>query len=385
MAYRILTAKTVITGDELKPENGYGILIHNSVIGEIAPIEALKKKCPNAPISDYREATILPGLIDCHTHLDWDCLIPNYVNESQGTESRLTLIGIEGMRRDLLSGVTSARYMGGHYYLDVQFREYVDKGYVKGPKVKAAGLGMRSSAGHGFLGIAADGEQQIISQVRENLLHGVDWMKFYSTGSHLNPSSFPSSFYTRHETELIIDMAHRCGIPATSHCVGGPGMTDAIEAGIDCLEHCYFVEDSHIEQMLKRGTHVCLTMSEYFTIKEHMPSAMAAKFEKYRPIVHMAMEKLIKSGVPYVLGTDGMHGHLWEEGKYLVEHGGTPRDAVRALTVDAAKLIKTDHQVGSLDAGKMADILVVDGNPLSDVSALSKVIAVWQNGTLITA
>lgn len=383
MTYTIITAKKLISGPALKENENYGMLICGDEIEEIAPFNELQKKYTNIPVTDYGDATILPGLIDCHTHLDWDCLVPNYVNESKGSESRLTLIGIEGMKRDLHSGVTSARYMGGHYFLDVKFRDYVEKGYVKGPKVKAAGLGMRSSAGHGFLGIAADGEQQIISQVRYNLLHGVDWMKFYSTGSHLNASGFPSSFYTKHETELIIDMAHRCGIPATSHCVGGPGMTDAIEAGIDCLEHCYFVEDSHIEQMLKKGTHVCLTMSEYFTKKEHMPPAMAAKFEKYRPIVHKAMEKLIQSGVPYVLGTDGMHGYLWEEGKYLVEHGGTPRDAISALTIDAAKLIKTDDQVGSLDEGKKADILVVNGDPLTDVSALKDVVAVWQDGVTV--
>ena len=114
-------------------------------------------------------------------------------------------------------------------------------------------------------------------------------------------------------------------------------MTDAIACGIDCLEHCYFATDDHIEMMLKAGTHVCLTMSEYFTEKEFMPTAMAKNFEKYRSIVHQRMRAIISSGIPYVLGTDGMHGRLWEEAVYLVEHGGTPESAVRALTVDAAR------------------------------------------------
>ena len=187
----------------------------------------------------------------------------------------------------------------------------------------------------------------------------------------MNAKGFPSSFYTEAETRLIIDMAHRAGVPVTSHCVGGQGMTDAIACGIDCLEHCYFATDDHIEMMLKAGTHVCLTMSEYFTEKEFMPTAMAKNFEKYRSIVHQRMRAIISSGIPYVLGTDGMHGRLWEEAVYLVEHGGTPESAVA-------------DSVGSLEVGKAADILVVAGAPLSDITALSQVLAVYQNGMYIS-
>ena len=200
----------------------------------------------------------------------------------------------------------------------------------------------------------------------------------------MNAKGFPSSFYTEAETRLIIDMAHRAGVPVTSHCVGGQGMTDAIACGIDCLEHCYFATDDHIEMMLKAGTHVCLTMSEYFTEKEFMPTAMAKNFEKYRSIVHQRMRAIISSGIPYVLGTDGMHGRLWEEAVYLVEHGGTPESAVRALTVDAARLLGVADSVGSLEVGKAADILVVAGAPLSDITALSQVLAVYQNGMYIS-
>lgn len=372
----------MLVGETLENRENYALLIDEGRILEIAPSEFTVDKYPDIDCVDYGDATILPGLIDCHTHLDWDCTIPDYINESQGCESRLAIIGLHNMAIDLQSGVTTGRYMGGHYFLDVNFRDYVKSGFVHGPRVKASGIGMRSSAGHGYIGIATDGEQAIIETVRKNLLHNVDWMKFYSTGSHLNGRGFPSSFYTRHETSLIIDMAHRSGVPVTSHCVGGQGMTDAIDCGIDCLEHCYFATDEHINMMLKKGTHICLTMSEYFTDKEYMPVAMADKFRKFRSVVHERMRALISSGVPYVLGTDGMHGQLWKEAVYLVEHGGSKEDAVRALTVDAAKLLNIFDETGSLDYGKKADIIVVDGNPLRNTGDLSKVTAVYQEGRL---
>lgn len=384
MSQKIISARQVLAGDPLTAERDFGLFIDGERIADIAPVSVLLAKYPNVEHLDYGDATLLPGLIDCHTHLDWDCTIPNYVEESQECEGRLAIIGQRNMALDLRSGVTTARYMGGHFFLDIKFREYVRSGFVNGPKVKASGIGMRSSAGHGYIGIPTDGEDAIISTVRKKLLNGADWIKFYSTGSHLNAKGFPSSFYTEAETRLIIDMAHRAGVPVTSHCVGGQGMTDAIACGIDCLEHCYFATDDHIEMMLKAGTHVCLTMSEYFTEKEFMPTAMAKNFEKYRSIVHQRMRAIISSGIPYVLGTDGMHGRLWEEAVYLVEHGGTPESAVRALTVDAARLLGVADSVGSLEVGKAADILVVAGAPLSDITALSQVLAVYQNGMYIS-
>lgn len=383
MKQMLITAERCLIGAQLQEEKRFALLIGQQKILEIGPADTLRAKYPQADVIDYGDATILPGLIDCHNHLDWDCTIPDYVNESQGCESRLTIIGLRNTAADLRSGVTSSRYMGGHFFLDVKFREYIQSGFIAGPKILASGIGLRSSAGHGYIGIPCDGDDALIHAVRNNLLQHVDWIKFYSTGSHLNEKGFPSSYYTRHETELIIDMAHRAGIPATSHCVGGPGMTDAIECGIDCLEHCYFATDSHIESMLKAGTHVCLTMSEYFTEKPNMPPAMQKKFEQFRPIVHERMQALIHSGVPVVLGTDGMHGHLWQEALYFTQHGGSRYDALQALTVHAAKLLGIFDETGSLEKGKIADLVVAAGNPLADITALNNICAVYHNGNAV--
>lgn len=383
MEQKIICGSQVLVGEDLNSKKDYALFVSGSDIMEIAPAADLRAKYPSIQCIDYGNATVMPGLIDCHTHLDWDCTIPDYVNESQGCESRLMILGLDAMWRNLRSGVTSTRCMGGHFYLDVKYRNYVREGLVRGPRAQASGCGMRSSAGHGYLGIACDGKQAIIDQARQNLLNGVDWMKFYSTGSHYNARGQISSFYTREETAQIIDIAHRCSIPATSHCVGGQGMTDAIECGIDCLEHCYFATDDHIEMMLKSGTWVCLTMSEYFTDKVYMPELMKSRFALYRDIVHGRMRALIGSGVPYTLGTDGMHGNLWQEAVYLTQHGGTNMDALRALTVNGAKLMGILCKTGSLNAGKLADICVVDSDPTSDISSLKRIRAVFQGGELI--
>ena len=127
-------------------------------------------------------------------------------------------------------------------------------------------------------------------------------------------------------------------------------MSDAIDCGIDCLEHCYFATDEHIERMLQKNTHVCLTMSEYFTDKQYMPTIMAEKFKRYREAV------------------------------YLVEHGASNLDAVRALTVDGAKLLGVLDTTGSIAKGKAADLVVLDGDPMRDVSAIGRVKAVYQDG-----
>ncbi len=380
----LLKADILLVGEKLEVKKHHGLLIEGQNIESIAPYSILIQEYPDAIVVDFENMTILPGLFDCHNHLNWDNTIPNYVDISQGSEALLSIIGANNVKKDLYSGVTSSRYMGGHYYLDVKFRDFIEKRMLQGPKIKAAGLGLRSSAGHGYLADPSDGIDEIINAVRTNLLKNVDWIKFYITGNSLNRQGIPSTYYTRQEIELIIDISHRAGIPTTAHCNGGIGMTDAIEAGIDCLEHCYFTDERQIELILKNNIWVCLTMSEFFTVKEFMPSEMAANYKKFAEKVRHTMQQLIKSGVNCVLGTDGMHGSLWNEAYYYVENGGSNKDAVISLTVNAAKLLGMFEETGSIATGKRADLVVTHGNPLQDISFLKDVYAVFQNGELIT-
>ncbi len=363
-----LTNTTVLAGKELKPERA-GLLIENGVIASIIT----DGSCPDGTVTiDGKGAFAVPGMIDCHSHLSLDCSLPDYLNRMNNSEAELAIIAVDTLARDLRHGVTFSRCMGDRFYIDVLCRQLLKEGRLKGPEIQVSGIGMRSSRGHGYVGMPFDGVEELRSAVTANAEHGVDWIKYYSTGTAPKNGELVS-FYSREEVACIIREAHSRGLPVTSHCIGGKGLQDAVSEGIDCLEHLYYADEKDVEAVVKNGTGVCLTPSEYFTDKMNAPAANRELFRSFRPVVRKSMERVISSGIPYALGTDGMHGELWREAEYVISFGATQRDALLALTVNGAKLLGISDRKGDISEGKDADLVLVDGDPCADITALGRV------------
>lgn len=370
----------VLRETDLTEEAGCSVLIDDGRISWIGKKDDRPSLPAEINIIDASGLTLMPGLIDCHNHLSLDCSLDHYLERMNGSEAELTAIAVKTLVRDLKSGVTTARCMGDRFYIDVFCRKAVQDGFLQGPRLKISGIGMRASHGHGFVGMPFDGEPALRQAVRANLKQGVDWIKFYSTGTAVQPDGQILSYYSRSEITAIIEEAHHAGVPVTSHCIGGPALHQCLEAGIDCIEHAYYADEAHLEAIATHGTMVCLTPSEYFTDKPYMPEKTQKLFQRHRSTVRRSMELIARSGIPFVLGTDGMHGDLAVEAAYVVSFGAEPLMVLQALTSRAARFLGIGMETGSIEVGKQADLILLNGNPLTDIMSLKKVRQVFLRG-----
>jgi imidazolonepropionase-like amidohydrolase len=219
--------------------------------------------------------------------------------------------------------------------------------------------------------------------VRENLSAGADLIKIFITGTLRGPQGIPS-YFSKEEIHTAVDEAHRVGIPVATHCVGGIGFEWALETGIDVIEHGYFLADREIDLLDKSDRWLVMTPSIFFTDAriQTLPSHLVEGHLRQREEVAQRMKAVIKAGVKFAVGTDGMHGGLAQEIQYLVDFGAPPNQALMAATCHAAKVCGLGESVGTLEPGKFADIIGVRGNPLEDIGALKRVKTVVCGGEI---
>ncbi len=327
---------------------------------------------------DGRGCYVIPGMIDCHTHLSLDCRMPNYLERMNGSEESLRAIALGALPLDLRSGVTTQRCMGDRFYIDVDCKELIRQGKLAGPKLFVSGIGMRSPKGSGYVGMPVAGDG-LTAMIRQNVARGVDWIKFYETATVCRDPE-PFGFYSRDEIAQIIRAAHEAGKPVTSHCIGGRGLRESVELGIDCIEHAYYATPEDLAMMEAAGTRLCVTAGEYFTDKENASPQYLEQMRATRPRVLESMQAIMKSGIPLVFGTDGLHGRLWEEARYAVEFGATPVRVLHGLTAGAAQLLGAEREIGRIAPGYQADLVLLRRNPLEDITALRDVVQIYQDG-----
>lgn len=332
----------------------------------------------DAWVVDGAGGYVIPGLIDCHSHLALDCRLPNYLERMNGSEESLRQIAFDTLPLDLRSGVTTQRCMGDRFYIDVDCKKKIRGKQLLGPKLFVSGIGMRSPVGSGYVGIPVDGAA-LEATVRKNIAQGVDWIKFYETATVCQDLE-PAGFYSREEMAKIIHTAHEAGKPVTSHCIGGRGLRESVALGIDCIEHAYYATPEELAMMEDAGTWLCVTAGEYFTDKENAPPQYLRQMCATRPRVRESIEAIMASGIPLVFGTDGLHGRLWEEARYAVGFGASPARVLHGLTAGAAKLLGAEQEIGRIAPGYQADLVLLRGNPLEDITALRDVMQVYQDG-----
>jgi imidazolonepropionase-like amidohydrolase len=388
---RLDMAKTLVKGSTLFD------VLHNEVMKPGAllikdnRIEAIGRSASEREreadqVLDCRDQTLMPGLIDCHNHLSLDPTLENYLFRMNDSIPELTIRGVLTMAVDFAAGVTTSRCLGDKGFLDVECKKAQATGKISGPRLLVAARGIRAPHGHGFVGYPFSGVENLRLAVRENLSAGADLIKIYLTSTLRGPKGIPF-FFSNEEVLTVVEEAHQAGVPVATHCIGGEGLKLALETGIDVIEHGYFISDEEIELLSRSGRWLVMTPSIFFTdarIKT-LPPALIDGHLRQREEVSRRMAAVIKAGIRYAVGTDGMHGGLAQEIKYLIDFGASPAEAIRAATIKAAEVCGMQDTIGSLDLGKIADVIGVDGNPLKDIHALKNVKTIIQEGRVVKA
>lgn len=379
----VLAGDLLWNGIDRQSFAGKVILIEDGKIKAIGSEEEIIK-FPQQSVIRFPGGTLMPGLIDSHTHLSMDSTLENYLDHMSDPVPVLTLRAAKMMRKDLEAGITTCRCCGDREFLDIACRQAVERSELPGPRLLVATRGIKAPGGHGYVGYSFAGPESIRRAIRENISAGTDFTKIYISGTLKGEGSLPS-YLTRKEILASIEESHQAGIRLTAHCVGGEGLDWAVDAGIDSIEHAYHISDRQIERNPKAGTRIVLTPGPILSDERvnHLPSHLIQGHRKEKEMIKDRMEAVIQSGIAYAVGTDGLHGGLWEEVCYLTEMGATNHAALQAATLHGALVSGIEKETGSLEVGKDADILVIEGDPIKDIFALNKVLGVIKSGRLV--
>jgi|WetSurMetagenome_2_1015567.scaffolds.fasta_scaffold04058_6 imidazolonepropionase-like amidohydrolase len=341
-------------------------------------------------VLDFGEATILPGLFDMHTHLGINHRTGDIKAQMRDPAVRHVLAGLQGLRADLESGVTTAKLNGDREFLDIQVRDAVRDGVVQGPRLAVSGRGIKSSRCTG--GVVAtcivDDVEAIGRCVDENLAAGADWIKLFSSGSVFGAlADVLQPFYGLAQLSVAVAKAHAAGKRMSSHCFGGEAADACIAAGVDVIDHGWLLTDWQLEAMAKRGTWLCPTvgvLTHPEGVLGHVPPGPAREDAKRRiDEVCEVVRKALRVGVPLLVGTDAMHGGLAYELATLQELGGPSPILLKAATANAASALGLAGGCGAIREGAAADLLVVRGNALQEVSRVVDVLLVMQAGRIV--
>jgi imidazolonepropionase-like amidohydrolase len=376
------------------------IIIEGDKIVQVAAFSEVAAG-PGDTTIDLPDATLLPGLIDMHTHLTFDLNSLGYQGLSIST-AREALHGARNARRTLEAGFTTVRNLGAKDYADIALRDAINDGDVIGPRIVASGPAMGITGGHcdeNLLppafhfqgGGVADGIEAVQHKVREVIKYGADVIKICATGGVLSKGDDPNaSQYTLEEMKAIVTDAHRLGRKVAAHAHGAEGVRWASEAGVDSIEHGHYMDDAAIATMKKNGTYLVPTLFLTEYMQEHLKDSGVPEFsrQKMREVAAAApvnVKKAFAAGVKVAFGTDAAvypHGLNAGEFHVYVSLGMTPLAAIQTATINASDLLGPKFQVGSLEPGKFADLVAVDGDPTKDVTILEHVKFVMKGGTV---
>jgi imidazolonepropionase-like amidohydrolase len=389
----------VKTGNML---SGQAIVIEGDKIVSVGPA-ADAKLSPATQIIDLPNATVLPGLIDAHTHLTFDPVNLGY--EGLGISyPREALIGARNARVTLEAGFTTVRNVGAGGYSDVALRDAINAGDVPGPRMLVSGPAMGITGGHcddnllapqfhaTELGVA-DGVDAVRHKVRENIKYGADLIKICATGGVMSKGDDPNaSQYTREEMKAIVEEAHRLGRKVAAHAHGAEGVSWASDAAVDSIEHGHLMDDSSIATLKKNGTYIVPTLYLMDWNRENLgkrnaPDYVVRKMQAVSAVGQDTLKKAFAAGVKVAFGTDAAvypHGLNAHEFAVYVRLGMSPLQAIQTATIHGADLLGWSSKIGTLEAGKWADLIAVEGDPLKDVTTLERVKFVMKGGEVVT-
>jgi imidazolonepropionase-like amidohydrolase len=405
-AVTVIRAGTLIDGKSDSPKRDQVLVIRGNKIESVG--DAASAKVPaGATVIDLSQATVMPGLIDSHTHIFLQGEDPaqggydaNILNAPLALRAARATVAA---RRALEQGFTTLRDVEteGAGYGDVGIKEAIEGGYIPGPRMFVATRAISTTGGYPLEGYApelempkgaqiVDGPVEARKAAREQLDHGADWIKVYMThrswvGKNGELASQPT--LTVEELRAVVDEAHGWGKKVACHAYGGEGLQRGLDGGCDSIEHGLAISDAQIAQMLKQGTWYCPTISVYYT--DWAPAdTEAGQRDRLRASAHeISFKKALQAGVKIVYGTD-MGGIPWTEPEAqdfpkMVEFGMKPMAAIQSATSRAAEMLEVSGKIGVLAPGAYADVIAVKGDPLRDIMELERVGFVMKDGQVV--
>ena len=364
---------------------------------------------PDAPagarVIDLSRSTCLPGLIDDHTHvlLQGDITAADY--DEQLLKQSIAYRAIQAtvsVRRALDQGFTSIRDLEteGAMYADVDVKTAINRGVIPGPRMFVATRAMAPTGMYPLSGYSwelrvpegvqiVDGPDNIRRAVREQVKYGADWIKYYADRRYYVKDGGLHSWvnFTDEEARALVEETHRLGRKAAAHAMGREGIESALRAGADTIEHGYGLDDEMMDLMVRRGVYWCPTIFVGAYVAEGRAAAGAPIWKTMVDLERQAFAKAVRKGVKISYGTDA-GGYAWTESQarefdYMVRYGMTPMQAIQSATSVAAALLDQQENIGSLEAGRYADVVAVEGDPLRDITELERVRFVMKGGEVV--
>lgn len=378
-----------------------------TIIVEGNKITDVKKGYLHAPSGvttiDLKRQTVMPGLMDSHVHLSGETSKNRYVEGFVLNPEDFAFRSVGYANRTLLSGFTTVRDLGGT--IAVSLRNAINSGYIKGPRIIAAGKSIATTGGHAdpsngvnreLMGDPASKEGVVNSPdearkaVRQRYKEGSDLIKITATGGVLsNAKDGAGAHFTEDEIRAVVQTAKDYGFKVAAHAHGAEGMKRAIRAGVNSIEHGTFMDDETIELLKKNGTYYVPTITAGKSVADsakipgYYPPLVVPKAIETGPKIQGTFAKAYKAGVKIAFGTDAgvfMHGKNYMEFQYMVEAGMPPMATIQSATIVAADLLGLKDKLGSIEKGKLADIIAVEGDPLTNISAMKNVTFVMKEG-----
>jgi imidazolonepropionase-like amidohydrolase len=387
-AGRLFTGTNKLAADQM-------VLIKGDRITEVGPADRVKVPA-GAEVIDLSHATVLPGLIDAHTHVfgNGPDLEAQILRDSYQYR---TLTALANAQKDLMVGFTTLRDLKtlGAMYSDVDLRNAIDRGVVQGPRMQVSTRGIQTTGGFIMRGYSssipiptalevADSPWAAREAVRDQVAHDADLIKLYaaydfhfaSDGKMVIPPTFSAE-----EVDAIVDEAHKKGRKVSCHAFGGEGLRNCLNAGVESIEHGVQLDDSDLKLMVQKGIYLVPTLYHYQLDREHDMKKYGG--HSVAEVSEHSFPRAVAQGVKIAFGSGAgpfPHGSQTKEFEYMVKFGMTPVQAIRAATTEAAQLMGWQDRIGSVEAGKFADLVAVEGDPTADITELERVKFVMKGG-----
>lgn len=395
---------TLIDGLSSEARNNMTLIVEKNKI--VAIENGFSKPGTADKTVDLKSQTVMPGWIDMHVHLESETSPMQYMERFTLNPQDIAFQSIPNAEKTLMAGFTTVRDMAGNG-VNIALRNAISKGQVKGPRIFTAGKAIASTGGHadptnGFRKDLADDPgptQGVVNSpeegrkaVRQRFKDGSDLIKITATGGVLSlAKNGQNPQFTEEEMRAIVETAKDYGFKVAAHAHGAEGMKRAIRAGVNSIEHGTLMDDEAIALFKQYGTWYVPTLTAGRSAADsarkpgYYPEMVARKAIEIGPQLKNTFSKAYKAGVKIAFGTDAgvfKHGLNWLEFTYMIEAGMPPMEAIQAATIHAADLLGMKDQLGSIETGKLADLVAVEGNPLKDTQAFGKVIFVMKDGVV---